>query len=584
MPVLNFKGKSTVYSHHLGVPFRHLKIDAKKSLLDRPRKMDSSLSPPVGQNGKQGAPSLDDNLIIQGDNLHALKALLPSYAGKVKCVYIDPPYNTGNEGWKYNDNVNSPVIKEWLGKAVGVDDLERHDKWLCMMWPRLHLLKDLLSDDGVIFVSIDDNEQFRLMAIMEEIFGEENFIAQITAQTNPRGRSLRQDIARTHEYILVFSKNIEQAQLKEIPKKQETLLEYKKKDKKGAYRLMRLMNGAIQFFNRKTRPNLFFPVYVDPKTGEAALSRSKDCCIEVFPISSSGEEGCWTWSKNKIKENPSLLFGEKKKTGAWRIYRKDYLPENGQATTKERSVWLDKNINHEVGKEILSSVLQKNIFDYPKSPELIKKCIALALDKNAIILDSFAGSGTTAHAVLDLNKEDGGHRKFILVECEDYADKITAERVRRVIKGAPKAKEEKLKKGLGGSFAYCALGEEINEENLIKGKSLPSYKALSSYVYYVATGQTLDKPLENEDFYIGRSAKGTAFFVIYKPNIKFLRSRESALNLDRKEKIQKVIQQKKCKKAVVFAPVHYFESARELASEGIIFCQLPFAIYRIAGA
>ena len=577
MPVLNFKGKSSVYSHHWGVPFRALKIDEKKSL-----------PPPAGQPGKQGAqrsPIIDDNLIIHGDNLHALKALLPRYAEKVKCIYIDPPYNTGNENWKYNDNVNSPFIKEWLTQnGIGTDDLERHDKWLCMMWPRLHLLKELLAEDGVIFVSIDDNEQHHLRMIMKEIFGEKNFIAQITAQTNPRGRSLRQDIARTHEYILIFSKNIEQAQLKEIPKKHKTLLEYKKKDKRGTYRLMRLMNGAIQFFNRKTRPNLFFPIYVNPENGQVFLSRSKKHSVEVFPISSSGEEGCWTWSKDKIKENPSMLFGEKKKTGAWRVYRKDYLPENGQATTKERSIWLDKNINHEVGKEILATLFHKSVFDYPKSPELIKKCVALVSDKNSIILDSFAGSGTTAHAVLDLNKEDGGNRKFILVECEDYADKITAERVRRVIKGVPKSKAEKLRKGLGGSFTYCTLGKAINEENLIKGKSLPTYTVLSNYVYYIATGQTLDKVNENEDFYIGKTDKDTAFFVIYKPSIKFLRSKASALNLDRKEQIQKIMNQKKCKKAVVFASIHYFDSTSELAKEGIIFCQLPFAIYRIAGA
>ena len=572
MPVLNFKGKSSVYSHHFGVSFCPLIVDETKSL------------PKRSQNGKKEKPSLDDNLIIKGDNLYALKALLPRYAGKVKCIYIDPPYNTGNEGWKYNDKVNSPMIQEWLKQnGIGTDDLERSDKWLCMMWPRLHLLKELLSDDGLIFISIDDNECFRLMAIMEEIFGEENCIAQITAQTNPRGRSLRQDMARVHEYILVFSKNIEKAKLKEIPKKKETLLEYKKKDKTGTYRLMRLRNGAIQFFNRKTRPNLFFPLYVNPENGQVALSRSQNCRIEVFPLSSSGEEGCWTWSKSKIKENPLMLFGEKKKTGAWRVYRKDYLPENGQATTKERSIWLDKNINHEVGKEILSSLFQKNIFDYPKSPELIKKCIKLVSNKDSIILDSFAGSGTTAHAVLDLNKEDGGKRKFILVECENYANKITAERVRRVIKGVPKAKEEKLKKGLGGSFTYCTLGKEISEENLIKGKSLPNYQNLSSYVYYIATGQTLNKVNENKDFYIGKSEIDTAFFVIYKANLNFLRSKESALNLDRKEKIQNLMEQKNCKKAVVFASAHYFDSTAELAKEGILFCQLPWAIYRIAG-
>ncbi len=570
MPFLDFKGKSVIYSHHLGVPFRTLKVDAKKSLS------------PTKKTGRS-IPSLNDNLVIHGDNLHALKALLPRYSGKIKCIYIDPPYNTGNEGWKYNDRVNSPVIKEWLKQnGIGTDDLERHDKWLCMMWPRLQLLKELLADDGVIFVSIDDNECFRLMAIMEEIFGEENYIAQITAQTNPRGRSLRQDMARVHEYILSFSKNIEKAKLKEIPKKKETLLEYKKKDKKGVYRLMRLMNGAIQFFNRKTRPNLFFPIYINPKNGQASLSRSKDCSIEVFPVSSSKEEGCWTWSKNKIKENPSMLFGEKKKTGAWRVYRKDYLPENGQATTKERSIWLDKNINHEVGKEILSSLFQKNIFDYPKSPELIKKCIKLVSDKDSIILDSFAGSGTTAHAVLDLNKEDGGHRKFILVECEDYADKITAERVRRVIKGVPKAKNEKLKKGLGGSFTYCSLGEEINIENMLRGKDLPDYEQLAEYVFYTATGKSLNVvPKISPSWFIGET-ENYSFHLVYKPDMDFLRSKESALHLDLAEAVQKF--NKKSKKiSLVYAPASYI-TQKELSKDyNVQFCRLPTAIHKIIG-
>ena len=579
MASLNFKGKQVVHSMHLGTPFRALDIDKGKSYL------------PVAKNsGKQAKLSLDDNLIIHGDNLHALKALLPRYAGRIKCIYIDPPYNTGNEGWIYNDNVKSPQIKDWLKKEVGVDDLERHDKWLCMMWPRLQLLRELLAEDGVIFVSIDDNEQFRLTAIMEEIFGEENNIAQITAQTNPRGRSLRQDIARTHEYILVFSKNIEQAKLKEIPKTQKTLSEYNKKDTKGTYRLMRLMNGAVQFFNRKTRPNLFFPIYVDPRNGQVALSQSKNFCIKVLPQSSSGVEACWTWSKDKITKNPLMLFGEKKKTGVWRIYRKDYLPANGQATTKERSIWLDKKINHEVGKETLSSLFQKHVFDYPKSPELIKKCIRLISDKNAIVLDSFAGSGTTAHVVLDLNKEDGGKRKFILIECEDYAHKITAERVRRVIKGSVASPIEKGRGALSAlppkgvtetqGFTYCSLGAEISEENLIKAKNLPSYDVLARYVFHTATGETLDTLTENKDFYVGKTKSNLAVFMVYKPDKKFLVSNDSALNLDREKAVQNMIKLRNFKRAYVFA-MACFVPPEELSQKKIMFCQIPFAIHKI---
>ena len=568
MPFLDFEGKSVIYSHHLRVPFRSLQVDKKKSFSSK--------------GGKKHSPSLDDNLIIHGDNLHALKALLPRYSGKIKCIYIDPPYNTGNEGWKYNDNVNSPQIKEWLNQTVGTDDLERHEKWLCMMWPRLQLLKELLSDDGVIFISIDDNEQFRLMAIMNEIFGEENFLAQITAQTNPRGRSLRQDIAQMHEYILVFSKNF--GKIREIPKPVKTIKEYNKKDENGKFRLLRLRNSGIQFFNKETRPNLFFPIYVDPPTGQVSLLKTKRHTIKVLPKNSSGKEGCWTWSKAKIQKNPDLIVGVKTKGAGngWRIYRKDYLPDNG-GTTKEKSLWLEKNMNHEVGKEILRKIFHGNCpFEFPKSVDLIKKCIIVGADKNSIILDSFAGSGTTAQAVLDLNKEDGGNRKFILVECEGYADKITAERVRRVIKGVPKATDEKLKKSLGGSFTYCTLGEEINTVNLLKGKKLPDYKQLAEYVFYTATGKSLSKPAtKNSAWFIGETEL-CKFHLIYKPDIQFLRSKKGALNLDMAEKIKKFNSNSQ-KTIFVFAPETYMEHKELKKNYNIVFCHLPYAIHKIMG-
>ena len=565
MPVLNFKGKSIVYSHHLGVPFRSLEIDEKKSL------------PKKSKNGKKEKLSLDDNLIIHGDNLHALKALLPRYAGKVKCIYIDPPYNTGNEGWKYNDNVNSPLIKEWLGKVVGVDDLERHDKWLCMMWPRLHLLKELLSDDGVIFISIDDNEVSNLKSICNETFAESNFIGSITVQGNPRGRDYG-GIARMHDYILVYSKssNCVISNLEDKDKK------FPYKDKISEFEIRELRNRNIAF-NIGNRPNLYYPFYLNPhkkdENGFFELSLTKsNRWIEVLPKESQGVKTVWRFSKETSKKHLNKnIVGKSNKNGGYQVVEK-YRETSRMA----RSIWNDKDVNTERATLFLKNLFNSKVFNFPKPHEMIIRVLKMGTFKNSIILDSFAGSGTTAQAVLDLNKEDGGNRKFILVECENYADKITAERVRRVIKGVPKAKEEKLKKGLGGSFTYCTLGKEINEENLIKGKSLPIYKVLSSYVYYVATGQTLDKVNENEDFYIGKSDKETAFFVIYKPSIKFLRSRASALNLDRKEKIQKIMIQKKCKKAVVFAPVHYFDSTGELAKEGIIFCQLPFAIYKIA--
>ena len=225
MPTLEFKGKQSIYSHHHSVPFRELLVDSKKSL---------------SANGKK--PSLDDNLIIHGDNLHALKALMPHYAGKIKCVYIDPPYNTGNEGWCYNDNVNSPLMKEWLKKnanPVDKEDMERHDKWLCMMYPRLKLLHELLADDGVIFVSIDDNEMHYLRAVMDDIFGEENFYSQVIIRANSRGQTYNQ-IAKTHEYLLLYAKTLD-VDFGELIKDEENN-DLNLLDKIGKYNIRELRN------------------------------------------------------------------------------------------------------------------------------------------------------------------------------------------------------------------------------------------------------------------------------------------------------------------------------------------------------
>ena len=244
MPLIDFKGKNFVFSHHLTIPFRQLNLVKNKSL---------------------NIEKKQTNKIIHGDNLNSLKALLPNYARKIKAIYIDPPYNTGNEGWCYNDNVNSPLIREWLkdnANPVDKEDLERHDKWLCMMYPRLKLLHELLSDDGAIFISIDDNEASNLKCLMDEIFGEYNFVSQLTVQLNPRGRTLDKFLAKTHEYILVYAKDINTSCLYEVDKEGEGISDYKHKDKKGKYRTLELRNRN-PVFNKSNRPNLFYPFYTD---------------------------------------------------------------------------------------------------------------------------------------------------------------------------------------------------------------------------------------------------------------------------------------------------------------------------------
>jgi len=259
---LDFKGKQFVATHHYSVPFRELVIDPKKSL------------PPKGQ-----TPRLDDNLIIHGDNLEALKALLPRYAGKVKCIYIDPPYNTGNEGWAYNDNLRAPFIKEWLGKTVGADDLERHDKWLCMMMPRLILLRELLAEDGAIFVSIDDYETHHARVQLNEVFGEQNFIACLIRQGIKGGTGPTDEIRKAHDYVLAYAKDRSETALGSLE-----LSALDQSDARGAFRKGRELNKWGAASRREDSPSMWFPI---PGPGGQ----------EVYPVRNDGSQGRWRWGK-----------------------------------------------------------------------------------------------------------------------------------------------------------------------------------------------------------------------------------------------------------------------------------------------
>lgn len=392
-----------------------------------------------------------EHLIIEGDNLEVLKLLQKSYLGQVKMIYIDPPYNTGND-FIYPDDY-SESLQTYLEYTGQVDSEGRkfgtntdaegrfHSRWLNMMYPRLYLARNLLREDGVMFISIDDNEVENLKRLLTEIFGEEHFVAQIVVQTNPRGRTLDRFLAKTFEYVLVVARDASSAAMYEIPKSGAALAAYDKSDEKGSYRELELRNRN-PVFNRGNRPNLFFPLYVDPVTGEVSLAQTAGFREEAWPRNANGDDGCWTWSRAKIEREGNLLVGRRVGTGVWRVFRKDYVPEGG-ATTKDKSLWLDSSLNHENGKEVLGRIFGKTPFDFPKSTALVGKMLMLATRPNEgdIVLDFFAGSGTTAQAVLDLNGEDGGNRTFILAQLPeptgraDYptiAD-ITKERVRRVI-------------------------------------------------------------------------------------------------------------------------------------------------------
>lgn len=373
------------------------------------------------------------NLFIEGDNLEVLKLLQTHYHGKIKMIYIDPPYNTGND-FIYKDNFKEGksdyferigATKDGIKLETNSDAHGRyHSQWLSMMYPRLFLAKQLLTDDGVIFISIDDNEQHHLKMLMNEIFSEENFVSQFVVQTNPRGRSLDRYVAKTFEYVICYAKVYGSDCLFSIPKSEKALKEYNKVDKNGKYRLLELRNRN-PVFNRENRPNLYYPIYIEPKTGDVSLEKSEQFNAEALPLNSKNEDGCWTWGVDKVRNEKGVLFGKKVSTGSWRVYRKDYIPKAG-ATTKEKSLWLENNINHENGKEEIGKLFEtsgnKVPFDFPKSVELIKKCARIATKKEGVVLDFFAGSATTGHAVMDLNKQDNGKRKFILVQIPEAVD------------------------------------------------------------------------------------------------------------------------------------------------------------------
>ena len=619
MPELIFKGKEFVYNHHLSVPFRPLVPQIEKSI---------------------GKGNLDENLIVHGDNLHALKALLPMYAGKVDVIYIDPPYNTGKEGWCYNDNVNSPIIREWLdNNPVGIEDGLRHDKWLAMMWPRLRFLRELLSDHGVIFVSIDDHENHRLQLMMDEIFGVKNDLGRIVVRLNPKGRHLDQFFAKTHEYVLVFAKDLRFVDLCGIAKDERMLAEYSEEDENGKFRPIELRNRNSAF-NLQTRPNLYFPIYIDPSSGKISLEKSPTFAEEALPNDSSGSSTCWTWNPQKVERDKDLLIGRKTNKGEWRVFRKDYLlaDDGTEVTTKSKTIWLDSDLNMDLARKTVNEILGKNAFDFPKPVGLIHRLLDLVSNPEALVLDSFAGSGTTAHSVLSANQKDGGNRKFILVECEDYADNLTAERIRRVINGynfegrqseelmrvklnltslkksdtllaqvdsienregprfdrikkevrdgeliviGEKDVEERAE-GLGGSFTFCTLGEPIELDRILSGESLPSFESLGSVLFHMATSQAFDsEQLIYKDGcgYLGESSD-LHVWLIYKPDLEFLKSPEAALTLS---KAKEFASQKRDKRHIVFAPARFV--SRKILDENNLpldFAPLPFALYRIS--
>lgn len=536
MAQIQFKGKSFVQNHHLLVKYHQLIPVKNKSLTNK--------------------VSLNDNLIIHGDNLKALKALLPLYAGKVKCIYIDPPYNTGNEKWIYNDNVSSPMMQEWLGKVVDREDLTRHDKWLCMMTPRLKLLRELLCEEGAIFISIDENEQHHLRFLMDEIFGEDNFISNIIWQKKFAPQNDAKYLSDNHDFVLLYARNKLLWKRNLLPVTQSIKDRYSNpdNDRRGAW-----SSGDISV--KTYTESCDYPI----KTPSGRI---------VKPPKSR----CWMFAKNKLAElikDNRIWFGKNGNN----VPRLKQFQKEIQDGIVPITIWLHGEVGHnQEAKQELKDIFGDTDlpFDTPKPKRLLDRILKLSTDKDSLILDSFSGSGTTAHAIFDLNKKDGGNRKFILVECEDYADKITAERVRRVIKGVPKAKAETLKKGLKGTFSFFELGKAIELESILDGANLPTYKELASYIFYTATGEEFDeKAIDAKTGFIGES-NNYLVYLLYKPDLTKLKN--LALTLDIAESLPPL---KKEKRRLIFAPTKYLDQDY-LDQFRIDFCQLPFEIYELS--
>ena len=491
MPTLHWIGKDKVINHHLAVPFKVLEHSYGFT--------DGNLGSAETQSG---------NKIIHGDNLEALKTLLPEYEGKIKCIYIDPPYNTGYEGWVYNDNVNDPKIKKWLHEVVGKEgeDLSRHDKWLCMMYPRLKLLHKLLdANNGIIFISIDDNELANLKILMDEIFGASSFIEYFSWIKTSTPPSLAKKSRKTTEYVLCYEKR-------------KNNRKYKAEEGDGGDApLLNAGNSIVELIFPKETLVFKIDDGVYPAGRYERLLLNNTIKIEKsYADQNVRLTGEFKWTQNTLEEEikNGTTFIIKSEKFAIRYLRESETFKAPTNLLKEKyfTPLVDKKnagveTNEGAKKEIIE-IFNESLFTYPKPVSLIQFFLKFMDKKDGIILDSFAGSGTTAHAVLNLNKQDGGNRKFILIEMEDYAETITAERVKRVMNGYAD------KEGTGGSFDYYTLGEALFNEDGTLNESIGVEK-IRQYIFYTETQSTLQEQVHSDNPYFLSLFNNTAYYFHY---------------------------------------------------------------------
>lgn len=387
-----------------------------------------------------------DHIFIEGENYHALSVLNYTHRRKIDVIYIDPPYNTGNKSWKYNNHY------------VDKDDRYKHSKWLSFMAKRLRLAKHLLTERGVIVVAIDDYEHHTLRALMDELYGEHNRLGTIVVVHNPRGRNDDKYFATMHEYLLIYAKNRDKAQVKYFAFTDEDVDEFKKQDEISLYSetsFMRTGNNS----DRSTRPNLFYPIYFNPKTNDLSLTKRKGL-VKLLPINEKGEEKTWRWGRDTFLEKWQTELLVRKVKGKERIFKKRRMTDiQGK---KPRTVWYKPKYDASShGISVLNNIIgNKHGFPYPKSLYAVQDILELLTYEDSIILDFFAGSGTTGHAVLELNKRDKGNRQFIL--CTDNEDNdgtgtfiasdICYPRISNVMLGY--TTEKKKHAGLGGNLRY----------------------------------------------------------------------------------------------------------------------------------
>lgn len=556
MATLQFKGKSAVWNHHLSVPYHTLEKDAKKSL--------------------KGADD-SDNLIIEGDNLLALKALLPQYQGRVKCIYIDPPYNTGKEEWVYSDSVSSPMIKDWLGQVVGKEgeDLVRHDKWLCMMTPRLKVLRELLAEDGVIFVSIDDNEAANLKLLMDSVFGPECFASSLIWN---KGHSQQQGVFKNyHEYILVYGKK----PLAAFEGGEGEIVA-------GALKKISAKNPAKEFtFPKGTRFDAPDGTVIDTDFGEGEkvyvvlgkLHAMKGVTTEEVTLKAG-----WT-QMDQMKEwfygNREHVYDTREQKVLEFFFNSTgklkYRKQRGRITPSTVLPFFGVGSEHTSELATLFE-MEESPFGNPKPVAMLKELFSWVTSDDDIVLDSFAGSGTTAQAVLDLNadEESSGNRRFILVQLPEEIKKstpaykagfrwiheITRDRVKRVI--------DKLKAKIG--FTYYTLGPAIDAETLLEG-NLPKYKEFAKYVYYLATGKNHpdEKKIKERDGFVGTTGS-ESIWLLYKPDMEALK--KLAITLDWAQEANK----KEKGRKVVYAPACYLDD-ETLDQYNIKFVSIPYNLF-----